>query len=288
MRPSTHTLLYIPNTPPPPPGCPGLHRRPVSNPSPSACVCVQVGPALHLPSGVRAAQPGAAHSGFGVGQHQPVPGLQRLRPVRARRLRAAVPVRRLPRQLPELQLRHQPHGRRRRPGRRRHGPRHHQPGPSLSALRPAAAHPARAHAVRRGGGRCGGVQGVFVSDFWTEDGETPCKVTLLVSAADFRKNRGGGALLHYTISVGCLLIGKWGGRTVGKLNSVQYVVASKGFQKMTLHFYSHHLYHFILVLMSSSFVQFFCVSACRQPPSEEVLHVRGTYLSSSLKDLGWI
>jgi len=62
------------------------------------------------------------------------------------------------------------------------------------------------------------------------------------------------------IRMGCLLIGKRGGRTVGvqvrKLNSIQYVVASKGFQKLTLHFLLSSLLLFLLsiiiVLMSLS------------------------------------
>uniref|UniRef100_A0A8C5CMW7 RNA-binding protein 38 n=1 Tax=Gadus morhua TaxID=8049 RepID=A0A8C5CMW7_GADMO len=133
------------------------------------------GPAVPLPPGLRAAQPGAALPGVRLGGLQPLPGLQhgrRLLPVRPGRLRPALPLRPLARQLHGLRLRPRLRLLRDQLCRRRHGGRRLQPGgharqpgllrrrrpiTGLPPLPPAAARPARAHAVSAAGGGGGGV-----------------------------------------------------------------------------------------------------------------------------------
>lgn len=97
----------------------------------------------------------------------------------------------------------------------------------------------------------------MVVNFWIENGKTPDRVTRLSSAGAFRKKGGTIALYDQDEPFAHWLKGKGVGRgwrtvevQVGKLSSIKYVVASKGFQKLTLHF----LLLLLLLLFLSSFI----------------------------------
>lgn len=93
----------------------------------------------------------------------------------------------------------------------------------------------------------------MVANLWTENSETPHRVTLLLAAAAFRKKGGTIALYDQDELLAHWLKGKRGRRTVGvqvgKLNSIKYVVASKGFQKLTLHFLLLFLSSIIIIII---------------------------------------
>lgn len=96
---------------------------------------------------------------------------------------------------------------------------------------------------------------VVVTDLWTEDGKSPYWVTQLSSAGAFRKKGGTIALYDQDELFAYWLKGNRGGRGwrtvvvwVRKPNS-KYVVASKGFQKLTLHFYYYYYYIVIITFI---------------------------------------
>lgn len=65
---------------------------------------------------------------------------------------------------------------------------------------------------------------------------------------------------------------------VGKLNSIKYVVASKGFQKLTLHFF-YYYYNFYYCINVNVHVCLYAIiiNVTLLAQSVEVMRVHGTY-----------